>query len=856
MYISVIMSADPTIMDAPPPYSPRDPLTPASSTSSEASMTILPIRPSLRGGYLRAAEEPEETSLSAAVVYFQERPFTRPLPNPLIVHYPHITPFTTREDLPPPVSFNEWLARDVNFQDWATFTNFLISELDVHPDDKDAENRKPLAPEEVQARHGKIEDVVAEWNEGFFGPRGIKISPHYNMDPTARFPNLASHASPFPTVHSTGHSDNLHHPLMRSHVYGGMSPHHSGPPHHESYPWPGRGHVGPIPGVSPHHSGSHHHVSYPWPGREHLGPIPGVNHPVPAPNIRVSGQSGFMSGVGRFPIPTQSHKRPVCVPHYHDDEVHDGHHRRDGERRGRRHGRGDRPNGRAPGKHRRRNSSTSSSSSSSSGFHGKHHRRDSSTSSSSSSSSGSSISSLSSDELEGANVNDIRQSLAAFRLDPTNKKHIRTAVRQLHSELRAHKRESRGESKERSREAKAEFRSQKRAIRSEVKALTKEARTMKRAEKREKKAEKKAMKAEQKARKRASKHYRRGGSIEKEGSRQYVGPMGSPYSRDPQESFGVRIDSGNIVGQSSGVLSARDVEMESQSKGENAEMINWQSELGGEKKSKAEEESRDNIQRDIQGRNPEKLELEERLEKLAETRKMEAREREAEAREARLEREREASDNVLRMQAEARDNHFEHASRYRNQQAEIRTQQLEQAADQREQQAELRSKQLEQASKQREREAETRAKKVRFSSGPRQSSEDGRVRELEQVARRMEQEAEKTRREAERLRREATQRRSGASPLNDASVFTGPPSMPGAFLGGGGGSPWANGSNQAQGPATQGESSSGGVGAWGEEFGRNMEQWGRNFGRSMEGWGQGFGRDMEEKGRRLERSLR
>ena len=141
-----------------------------------------------------------------------------------------------------------------------------------------------------------------------------------------------------------------------------------------------------------------------------------------------------------------------------------------------------------------------------------HHRRSSSISSSSSSSasssSGSSINSIMSEDIEGADEKDLKQMLENFRLNPTRLDNVKSAIRQLHSELHSHRSGNhRGLSRchrnsiEQTCEMKASMKANKKLVRSEIKAFVKEARTHKKALKRQRKAEKRIAKAEKHFRK-------------------------------------------------------------------------------------------------------------------------------------------------------------------------------------------------------------------------------------------------------------------------------------------------------------------------------------------------------------------
>ena len=340
--------------DIPPPYSAHDPHNSISEGTQREPRAPSPVRTSLRGGYLRGV--PYHEDLSAAS-YFEERDFSYNQHLPLIILDRVITPATGRDDLPfPNLHAGD---RDFTEHDWQKFVSYVLTELGNESDKGKARERKSKKTAiEFEDCKRNIESIVAEWNEGFFGPRSIRFSATYNF---------GAPSTPEDKLDSRAEGSNI--------------------------------------------------------------------------------AASVMS------------REPLSRGHSHDQ----GHgHRRD---------RGARAS-------RRRSSSTSSSSSSSSD---------------------SSISSLSSDGLEGANVDHVRQALASFRLDPTNRRHVKSAVRQLHRDLRAESKRTKKETKG-SRHNRAEVRATKKEIKASVKGLLKEARTLKRAEKRQRKADRQFRKAERKAR--------------------------------------------------------------------------------------------------------------------------------------------------------------------------------------------------------------------------------------------------------------------------------------------------------------------------------------------------------------------
>ena len=147
-------------------------------------------------------------STSSAVVYFESRPVHGQIPAQTITHNITITSRTQPEELPYPQG---WATKDITQQDWQTFVNYLlpdhiaavnndvadrklqqelmeermhqlslgrgddksradISEVDAQLDPL----RQPLSSRSTESLSA-ISATIAEWNEGFFKPRGVQI---------------------------------------------------------------------------------------------------------------------------------------------------------------------------------------------------------------------------------------------------------------------------------------------------------------------------------------------------------------------------------------------------------------------------------------------------------------------------------------------------------------------------------------------------------------------------------------------------------------------------------------------------------------------------------------------------------
>lgn len=155
----------------PPPYTPQTPLSP---TESFAASTTPSIRPSLRGGYIRPTVSSGAPDYASAAAYFDERPSTVQTPSDILEHRITVPAGATRESLYFPHPELKYQERDVRVADWYTFVNYLIPDQTESPTEPLTEKAKS-ADADADERDERIEAVVAEWNEGFFGPRGVRI---------------------------------------------------------------------------------------------------------------------------------------------------------------------------------------------------------------------------------------------------------------------------------------------------------------------------------------------------------------------------------------------------------------------------------------------------------------------------------------------------------------------------------------------------------------------------------------------------------------------------------------------------------------------------------------------------------
>ena len=482
--------------ELPPPYSEVDPQSPHSATIPRSTVPLTsPSQISLRGGYIRGVSMHDDPS---AALFFQERmhEFDPELPLTTLTYI--ITPETTREQLIYPSQIG--LDRDVSPQDWATFVNYVLTELENETSSTQKKKKGRPTAEELYSRQSQVESVIAEWNEGFFGPRSIKFVPRLHFE---------RRSSPIPTPvaganaqSGSTNSQPATAPIADTDSKTRQADHaaaHHHEDHHEEYPdgpfgLPLGGFLGRGGGPFNRHSGLFRGRGGPFgPGGHPLargwGPFPhGGMHHIPH----------FSRGWGPSPHGAM----------HHDHEGHGRRHRRGG---------------------RRRSASTSSglSSSSDSDSHsdhhggrrrgggrgrdhrrgredrhrGSHHRSP----SSSSSSSDSSFDSISSAGWDETGVASLRSALAKVKLDPTNKRQNKVIFHELKNDIRQQKQRSKAESSNADRAGRADLKTQRRELRSELRSLRKAARTIRKARKQERKSLKRAAKAAKKEAKRRGK---------------------------------------------------------------------------------------------------------------------------------------------------------------------------------------------------------------------------------------------------------------------------------------------------------------------------------------------------------------
>ncbi|MCJ1425010.1 hypothetical protein MMC29_002898 [Sticta canariensis] len=221
----------------PPPYTPQDEAssvsTPVTLSAQASNSDAYSTRTSIRGGYIRPTPQREDSTFSSAAAYFEERPCTLQCPSFVLEHHVVFPPDATPETLGFPQPEERYRARDVQTMDWYTFVNYLLPAHNPASREKrgsSPERKDSHIAVDTSERYARIEAVVAEWNEGFFGLRGIRIypafvsaqAPAYRSTTSLPAPsNVPMPSQPIQTPqpynntsrgrHGKGHSNKYHH---------------------------------------------------------------------------------------------------------------------------------------------------------------------------------------------------------------------------------------------------------------------------------------------------------------------------------------------------------------------------------------------------------------------------------------------------------------------------------------------------------------------------------------------------------------------------------------------------------------------------------------------------------------------
>ncbi|KAL9577053.1 MAG: hypothetical protein Q9212_006621 [Teloschistes hypoglaucus] len=149
----------------PPPYSVHDPSPQPFST---------------------APTEPRNTSMFVSgAAYFEMRPPSVQRPAHALRFRVAVLPDSTPDHLPMPEPKQSLVDRDVTPHDWTTFVNHLIPYETTRRHTREKGGEKGIQsnipvdqdtyPTESERRHN-VKATVDEWNQGFFMPRGVRIS--------------------------------------------------------------------------------------------------------------------------------------------------------------------------------------------------------------------------------------------------------------------------------------------------------------------------------------------------------------------------------------------------------------------------------------------------------------------------------------------------------------------------------------------------------------------------------------------------------------------------------------------------------------------------------------------------------
>ncbi|KAL8755325.1 MAG: hypothetical protein Q9199_003722 [Rusavskia elegans] len=165
----------------PPPYSLQDP-SPRPPASTSVSDNV--------------SNTHNATTFVSGAAYFAMRPPTRPKPTSTLPCHIALLPDTTSADLRTPKPEQILIDRDVAPHDWLAFINHVVP-YDIANQPPDAVEEKfgekrpvdkavPVSPSIERTRQQDVKDIVQEWNQGFFLPRGIEIIARSEVTPPAR----------------------------------------------------------------------------------------------------------------------------------------------------------------------------------------------------------------------------------------------------------------------------------------------------------------------------------------------------------------------------------------------------------------------------------------------------------------------------------------------------------------------------------------------------------------------------------------------------------------------------------------------------------------------------------------------
>ena len=193
---------------------------PESSTSAVSPLVLTPLSsPEVYAQQPDSIQVVEPAVKTSSTLYFESRPPSAMRSRSSVTHRLVIPPNTAPDQLHFPQPEHLWLSRDITRLDWRTFTNHLFpsyhdpqinekrqlkdhessasfkpsistdpsrtrkplpaakadSAMGKQHQDRDTPSQGSLRPAPEAERRRKIQAVVAEWNEGFFQPRGVII---------------------------------------------------------------------------------------------------------------------------------------------------------------------------------------------------------------------------------------------------------------------------------------------------------------------------------------------------------------------------------------------------------------------------------------------------------------------------------------------------------------------------------------------------------------------------------------------------------------------------------------------------------------------------------------------------------
>jgi ankyrin repeat protein len=168
---------------------------------------MLTPTPSFRGSQRTTNDELSKSGFVSALPYFELRSPSQPKPSDTIFHHMIITVDAGPHSLLFPQPLDKWTRRELDSHDWMTFLNHLFpfhgvrdsesQELGVYIDlslgglglvDQQSQREQSIpllgnSPTDIQ-NYGpgerlmrmRIEAVIDQWNEGFFRPRGLRLT--------------------------------------------------------------------------------------------------------------------------------------------------------------------------------------------------------------------------------------------------------------------------------------------------------------------------------------------------------------------------------------------------------------------------------------------------------------------------------------------------------------------------------------------------------------------------------------------------------------------------------------------------------------------------------------------------------